>query len=61
MHKIETILFGIALILFGIAALIVATDTGLDIAYFIGTISPLAGLTSSIIGLFDNGGKSKDD
>ena len=61
MHKIETLLFGIALILFGIAALIVAFDTGMDIAYIIGTVSPIAGLISSIIGLFDNGGKKGDE
>ena len=59
MHKIETLLFGISLILFGIAALILAADYGLDIFYIIGTVSPLAGLISSIIGLFDNGGKDR--
>lgn len=61
MHKIETLLFGIVLILFGIAALILANDNGLDIFYIIGTISPLLGLISSIIGLFDKGGKSDND
>lgn len=61
MHKIETMLFGIALILFGIASLILATYNGLDIFYVIGTISPLLGLIFSIVGLFDNGGKKGDE
>ena len=61
MHKIETLLFGISLILFGIAALILAVYNGLDIFYIIGTVSPLAGLISSIIGLFDNGSKDQKD
>ena len=36
MHKIETMLFGIALILFGIAALIVAPGSSSEIPEIIG-------------------------
>ena len=53
MHKIETILFGIALILFGIASILISGYNGWSLFEFTGVISPSAGLIVAVIGLFD--------
>lgn len=53
MHKIETLLFGIALILFGIASTLIFKDNGWSLFGFTGIVFPILGLAVSIIGLFD--------
>lgn len=60
MHKIETILFGIALILFGIASMLITGSTNWGLFAILGFISPILGLITAIIGLFDKG-YSKDE
>ena len=61
MHKIESILFGIALILFGIASILIANATHWGFFEVIGIVLPFFGLASAIIGIFDNGGSSDDE
>ena len=55
MHKTETILFGIALILFGIASALISLIT--DWAFFdlLAIFMPFIGLAVCVIGLFDKG------
>ena len=55
MHKLETILFGIALILFGIASslIVIITDWGFfDLSAI---FMPFIGIAVAVIGLFDKG------
>ncbi len=61
MHKIEGILFGIALILFGIASILIADITQWGFFEVLGVICPFLGLASAIIGLFDRGGSDSND
>ena len=64
MHKIETLLFGIALILFGIASILIFEDNGWSLFGFTGVVSPILGLVVSFIGLFDkdySGNEEKTD
>ena len=53
MHKVETILFGIAMILFGIASIIIADYTGFALFELFGVVFPILGIITSFIGLFD--------
>ena len=55
MHKIETILFGIAVILFGIASILIYNNTEWGFFEVVGIISPIIGLIISIIGVFWDG------
>ena len=58
MHKIETILFGIAILLFGIASLIIYKNTAWGFFEVAGIIAPILGLGVSVVGVFYEG---KDD
>lgn len=60
MHRIEAILFGMVLILFGIASLLMAGYTDWGFCEVVGIIFPFLGLAAAVIGLFDNGGKDDD-
>ena len=59
MHKIETILGGIAIILFGIAAMPIAEYTGWGLFEIFAILCPIIGLGFSIFGLIYDG--KKDD
>jgi hypothetical protein len=61
MHKIETILFGIAIILFGIASALVSNFFYLGGVFEIFAIlAPIGGLIICVIGLFDKGYSADD-
>ena len=55
MHRIESILFGIALILFGIASILIANVTQWGFFEIVGIVFPFLGLISAAIGIFDKG------
>ena len=61
MHKVESILFGIALILFGIASILIAKVTNFGFFEVTGIVFPFLGLISATIGVFDNGEKNNKD
>ena len=61
MHKLETILGGIAIILFGIASLIIYPHASSDLFLIMGAVCSVVGLIFSIIGLFYNGKDDVDD
>ena len=61
MHKVETILFGIALILFGIASLIILDYSGWGFFEVTGIVSPILGIVISIIGVFYEGKPKYDN
>ena len=56
MHRVESILFGISLILFGIASILIASYTKWGFFEVVGIIFPFLGLITAVIGVFDNGG-----
>lgn len=58
MHKIEAILCGIAIILFGIASTLIFNNTEWSFFEISGIIAPFLGILISIIGVFYEG---KDD
>lgn len=60
MHKIETILFGISFLLFGIASVLIYNNTEWGFFAITGIISPIIGLLISILGVFYEG-KNNDD
>jgi len=60
MYKVETILLGIALILFGIASMLIAEYTRFRFFEFFAVVAPILGLIISVIGVFYEG-KTKND
>lgn len=60
MHKIETILFGISFLLFGIASVLIYNNTEWGFFEITGIICPIIGLLISILGVFYEG-KDNDD
>ena len=60
MHKIETILFGIAIILFGIASAAIVLITDWGIFDLLAVFAPFIGLAVCVIGLFDKGYSKSD-
>ena len=61
MHKVESIHFGIALILFGLASIIIADYTNWQFFELFGVVCPILGIITSIIGLFYEGKNEKDN
>ena len=61
MHKIETILGGIAIILFGIASLLIYQSTSSDLFLTMGAACSVIGIIFSIIGVFYNGRNDSND
>ena len=61
MHRIESILLGIALILFGIASILIAIVTHWGFFEVIGILFPFIGLAATIIGVFDKGDSDDGD
>ena len=61
MHKIENILFGIALILFGIAALPLAEYTGWGLFELFAVLCPIGGIAFTILAMIYNGPKDKTE
>ena len=61
MHKIETILGGIALILFGIASMMIAEYTYWGLFEFFAVACPIIGIGFSIFGLIYDGKKEKNN
>ena len=61
MHKIENILFGIALILFGIAALPLAEYTGWGLFELFAVLCPIGGLGFTIFAMIYDGPKDKNE
>ena len=61
MHKVETILFGIALIIFGIASIMIVEYNGWQVFELFGVASPILGIIVSLVGLFYDGKKEKDN
>ncbi len=62
MHKIENILLGIALILFGIASMLVFNHTEWAICEILGIFSPIVGLIVVIVGsVYEGKSKSNTD
>ena len=55
MHKIETILFGIAILLFGVASTLIYQNTEWGFFEVAGIIAPFIGLGISALGLFYEG------
>ncbi|MBQ8413963.1 MAG: hypothetical protein IJX58_01790 [Clostridia bacterium] len=55
MHKIENILIGIALILFGIASMLIFNYTEWGVFEVFGVISPIVGLIVVIVGAIYEG------
>ncbi len=55
MHKVQTILFGIALIIFGIASALIAILTDWGFFDLLAIFMPFIGLAVCVIGLFDKG------
>lgn len=60
MHKLESILFGIAMILFGIASLMITNFTNWGFFEVVGIVFPFLGLIVSIIGVFDKNEENGD-
>lgn len=54
MHKLETIVFGIAVILFGIASILIYNNTEWGFFEVVGIIAPIVGLIISTIGVFED-------
>ncbi|MBO7196525.1 MAG: hypothetical protein J6V80_04270 [Clostridia bacterium] len=61
MHKVETILFGIAILLFGIASLLIYKNTEWGFFEVAGVIAPILGLGISTLGVFYEGNSGKND
>lgn len=61
MHKVETILFGIALILFGIASILIYNNTEWGFFEIAGIIAPFLGLGISVVGVLYDGKNNEDD
>lgn len=59
MHKLETILFGIALILFGIASALIVIITDWGFFDLPAIFMPFIGIAVALIGLFDKGASRK--
>ena len=55
MHKIETILFGIAIIIFGIASALISLLTNWGFFAPLAIFAPFVGLAVAVIGIFDRG------
>lgn len=61
MHRIETILGGIALILFGIASMMIAEYTYWGLFELLAVVCPIIGIGFSIFGLLYNEKSSPSD
>ena len=61
MHKIENILFGIALILFGIASMLIAEYTGWGLFELFAVLCPIGGIVFTIFAMIYDGPKDKTE
>ena len=61
MHKIENILFGIALILFGIASMLITEYTDWGLFELFAVLCPIVGIVFTIFAMIYDGPKDKTE